>query len=99
MRYDAAKQSWRKLDSRSLIDGKATYSWPVLQGRSLVRAWLTKRDVTSGYRESYSKQILITGIAPPPPPPAPPPTTKKTKKHAHLHKGLHKHKKTRSTSG
>lgn len=65
MRYNSRRARWQKVMVRPVSAGKATFRWPVEQGSSRLRAGLGKQDVRLGFALSFSRQIVVTGIAQP----------------------------------
>jgi hypothetical protein len=62
MRYDRDRARWQREVTRTLTDGKAMFLWPAEKGRSIVRASLTRRDLSPGFAQSYSPPIRVTGV-------------------------------------
>lgn len=69
-RFDATRKHWRAATATPgrLVKGKATFTFELPPGRTLLRGWLVNSDLAKGYASSYSRQIVVTGIGSPPKP-------------------------------
>jgi hypothetical protein len=64
--YNPKRQSWRRVSTTRLTNGRATIPWKVVPGRSRLRAVISSRDTTSGFEGATSAFVSITGIGPVP---------------------------------
>jgi hypothetical protein len=69
-RFDATRKHWRAASATAgrLVNGKATFTFELPPGRTLLRGWLVNSDLEKGYAPAYSSQIVVTGIGSPPKP-------------------------------
>jgi hypothetical protein len=65
-RYDSKRQRWRRVLTRSTSTGNVTFRWRVEYGRSALRAALVKTGLASGFAQTSSRSVLVTGTGTPP---------------------------------
>ena len=61
MRYDSLHQHWRRVLTRNVSNGKATFRWRVEFGRSLLTASVGGRTLDRDFVESSSAAVTVTG--------------------------------------
>lgn len=66
MRFDTRRQDWRRVLTRGVSSsGRATFTWRVEFGRSLLRAIVVKHALARGYAEASSRAVLVKGTGTP----------------------------------
>jgi len=66
VRYDAKRQTWRRVLTRRSASGTVVFRWRVEYGRSVLRARVAKKGLATGYAETLSRSVVVTGTGTPP---------------------------------
>jgi hypothetical protein len=75
MRFDTARQDWRRVTSRDVSGGIVTFQWRVDFGPTLLRVSVVKHGLVRGFAETSSRSVVVTGTG------TPPPTQRKHRRH------------------
>lgn len=62
-RFNPRRGRWQDEMVRRVSAGKATFRWQVEKGSTRLRAGLERQDLRIGFAPSFSRQIVVTGIA------------------------------------
>jgi hypothetical protein len=62
-RFSPRRARWQNVVTRRLSAGKATFRWQLEKGSTRLRAGLGRHDLRIGFAPSFSRQIVVTGIA------------------------------------
>jgi len=67
MRFDRSLRRWKRVaEAQVRTDGAATFAWPVVRGRSLLRLEVLRSGREPGFDVGASDRIVITGVGPAP---------------------------------
>ena len=62
-RFNPRRARWQDVVVRRLSAGRATFRWEIEKGRTRLRAGLGRHDLRIGFAPSFSRQIVVTGVA------------------------------------
>jgi hypothetical protein len=65
-RYNVDRNSWGRVSTHPLINGRAVIPWKVEKGTARLRVSISRRDVKQGLEGADSKLIVLRGIGPDP---------------------------------